>query len=48
MKPTRVEKRIAGSDEARGSIPLGSINYNAANHKGFWVLGGFCFASFSL
>lgn len=34
-------ERIAGSDEVRGSIPLGSILKQPAKHKDFRVFGGF-------
>jgi hypothetical protein len=43
VKLTTVGERIAGSDEVRDSIPLGSIIKNAAEHKVIRVFGGFFF-----
>lgn len=34
-------ERFAGSEEVRGSIPLGSITKEPAKHKDFRVFGGF-------
>jgi hypothetical protein len=41
VRPTKTVERSAGSDEVRGSIPLGSIMNKAFKHKEFRVFKGF-------